>query len=147
VAGDLDDAGTLNGRAGASVFSIAAPTAGAAPGGGPDELLSASLAACTAMTTRLQARRRKMPLSDVAVAVSYHHVREGGCDCFERSIKLEGTRRRGRAQLMQAANMCLAGRTLGLSADIRANDNVGIGPAASYDDDLSELPIPYITPD
>jgi putative redox protein len=43
------------------------------------------------MTTRLQARRRKMPLSDVAVAVSYHHVRDGGCDCFERSIKLEGT--------------------------------------------------------
>lgn len=43
--------------------------------------------------------------------------------------------------------MCHAGRTLGLSADIRANDNVGIGPAASYDDDLSELPIPYITPD
>ncbi|MCK1272158.1 hypothetical protein IVB06_09670 [Bradyrhizobium sp. 171] len=37
------------------------------------------------MTTRLQARRRKMPLSDVAVAVSYHHVRDGGCDCFERS--------------------------------------------------------------
>jgi putative redox protein len=91
VAGDLDDAGTLNGRVGASVFSIAAPTAGAAPGGGPDELLSASLAVCTAMTTRLQARRRKMPLSDVAVAVSYHHVRDGGCDCFERSIKLEGT--------------------------------------------------------
>ena len=48
---------------------------------------------------------------------------------------------------MQAANTCLAGRTLGLSADIRANDNVGIGPAASHDDDLSELPIPYITPD
>jgi hypothetical protein len=47
---------------------------------------------------------------------------------------------------MQAANMCLAGRTLGLSADIRATDNVGIGPAASYDD-LSELPIPYIAPD
>jgi putative redox protein len=92
VAGDLDDAGTLTGRAGASVFSIAAPTAAAAPrGGGPDELLSASLAACTAMTTRLQARRRKMPLSDVAVAVSYHHVRDGGFDCFERSIKLEGT--------------------------------------------------------
>jgi len=43
------------------------------------------------MTTRLQARRRKMPLSDVAVAVSYHHVRDGGFDCFERSIKLEGT--------------------------------------------------------
>ena len=48
---------------------------------------------------------------------------------------------------MQAANMCLAGRTLGLGADIRANDNVGIGPAASYGDDLRERPIPYIDPD
>ena len=48
---------------------------------------------------------------------------------------------------MQAANMCPVGRTLGLSADIRTNDNAGIGPAASYDDDLSELPIPYIDPD
>ena len=36
---------------------------------------------------------------------------------------------------MQAANTCLAGRTLGLSADIRANDNVGIGLAASHDDE------------
>lgn len=91
MARDLDDAGTLNGRAGASVFSIAAPTAGAAPGGGPDELLSASLAVCTTMTTRLQARRPKMPLSAVEVAVSYHHVRDGGRDSFERSINLEGT--------------------------------------------------------
>ena len=149
VAGDLDGAGTLNGRAGASVFSIAAPTAAAAPrGGGPDELLSASLAACTAMTTRLQARRRKIPLSHVEVAVSYHHGGDGGRDSFERSIRLEGNLGdEERAQLMQAANMCPVGRTLGLSADIRTNDNVGIGPAASYDDDLSELPIPYIDPD
>ena len=48
---------------------------------------------------------------------------------------------------MQAANMFTIGRTLGLSADIRTNDNVSVGPAASYDDDLSELPIPYIEPD
>ena len=52
-----------------------------------------------------------------------------------------------RAQLMQAANMCPVGRTLGLSADIRTNDNVSVGRAASYDDDLSELPIPNIDPD
>jgi putative redox protein len=46
---------------------------------------------------------------------------------------------------MQAANMCPVGRTL--SADIRTNDNVSVGRAASYDDDLSELPIPNIDPD
>ena len=65
VAGDLDGAGTLNGRVGASVFSIGGPDGrgGMAAGPNPYELLSASLAACTAMTIRLQARRRKIPLS------------------------------------------------------------------------------------
>jgi putative redox protein len=43
--------------------------------------------------------------------------------------------------------MCPVGRTLGLSADIRTNDNVSVGRAASYDDDLSKLPIPNIDPD
>jgi putative redox protein len=150
VVGDPDGAGTLNGRAGASVFSIGGPDGrgGTAAGANPYELLSASLAACTAMTIRLQARRRKIPLSHVEVAVSYHHGGDGGRDSFERSIRLEGNLGdEERAQLMQAANMCPVGRTLGLSADIRTNDNVGVGPAASYDADLSDLPIPYIDPD
>ncbi|MET4356330.1 putative OsmC-like protein [Bradyrhizobium sp. RT9b] len=56
VAGDLDNSGTLNGRAGASVFSISDPFGrGGIAGATPYELLSASLAACTAMTIRLQA--------------------------------------------------------------------------------------------
>jgi putative redox protein len=150
VAGDLDGLGTLNGRAGASEFSIGGPDGrgGTAVGANPYELLSASLAACTAMTIRLQARRRKFPLSRVEVAVSYHHRGDGGRDSFERSIRLEGNLDdEERAQLMQAANMCPVGRTLGLSADIRTNDNVSVGRAASYDDDLSELPIPNIDPD
>jgi putative redox protein len=150
VAGDLGGAGTLNGRAGASVFSIGGPDGrgGTAAGANPYELLSASFAACTAMTIRLQARRRKIPLSHVEVAVSYHHGGNGGRDSFERSITLEGNLvDDDRAQLMQAANMCPVGRTLGLSADIRTNDNVSVGRAASYDDDLSELPIPNIDPD
>jgi putative redox protein len=150
VAGDLDGAGTLNGRAGASVFPIGGPDGrgGTAAGPNPYELLSASLAACTAMTIRLQARRRKIPLSHVEVAVSYHHGGDGGRDYFERSITLEGNLVDDeRAQLMQAANMCPVGRTLGLSADIRTNDNVSVGRAASYDNDLSKLPIPNIDPD
>ena len=150
VAGDLDGADTLNGRAGASEFSIGGPDGrgGTAAGTNPYELLSASLAACTAMTIRLQARRRKIPLSHVEVAVSYHHGGDGGRDSFERSITLEGNLVDDeRAQLMQAAKMCPVGRTLGLSADIRTNDNVSVGRAASYGDDLSELPIPNIDTD
>jgi putative redox protein len=147
VAGDLDSAGTLKGRAGASEFSIGGADGGQA-GANPYELLSASLAACTAMTIRFQARRRKIPLSHVEVAVSYHHGRDGGRDSFERSITLEGNLGDAeRAQLLQAANMCPVGRTLALSADIRTNEKVSLGPAASYDADLSELPIPNIDPD
>lgn len=147
VAGDLDRAGTLNGRAGASEFTIGGAD-GRAAGANLYVLLSASLAACTAMTIRFQARRRKIPLSHVEVAVSYHHGGDGGRDSIERSIKLKGNLGdEERAQLMQAANMCPVGRTLGLSADIRTNDNVSVGRAASYDDDLSELPIPNIDPD
>ncbi|MBZ9894585.1 MULTISPECIES: OsmC family protein [unclassified Mesorhizobium] len=147
VAGDLNSADALNGRAGASEFSIGAVNGGAA-GANPYELLSASLAACTAMTIRFQAQRRKFPLSHLEVAVSYHHGEEGERDVFERSIALEGNLSKDqRAQLMQAADLCPVGRTLGLSADIRTNDSVSVGPAANYDDDLSELPIPNIDPD
>jgi putative redox protein len=100
------------------------------------------------MTIRLQARRRKIPLSHVEVAVSYHHGEDGGRNSFERSITLEGNLVDDeRAQLLQAANMCPVGRTLGLSADIRTNDNVSVGRAASYNDDLRELPIPNINRD
>src|SRR3954469_3428761 len=149
VAGDLEGAGTLNGRAGASVFLIGSPDGkgGTAAGVNPYELLSASLAACTAMTIRLPARRRKIPLCHVEGAGSYRHGGDGGRDSFERSISLEGNLVDDqRAQLMEAANMCPVGRTLRLSADIRTNDNVSVGRAASYDDDLSELPIPNIDP-
>jgi organic hydroperoxide reductase OsmC/OhrA len=61
VAGDFDGAATLNGRAGASVFSIDGPDGrgGPAAGANPYELLSASLAACTAMTIRLQAGAKR----------------------------------------------------------------------------------------
>ena len=150
VTGDLDGAGTLNGRAGTLEFSIGGPDGkgGTAAGPNPYELLSASLAACTAMTIRLRARRRKIPLSHIEVAVSYHHGGDRGRDTFEHSITLAGNLGDDeRAQLMQAANMCPIGRTLGLSADIRTNDNVSVGRAASYDGDLNELPIPNIDPD
>ncbi|WP_430642169.1 OsmC family protein [Afipia felis] len=110
-------------------------------------MLSASLAACTAMTIRFQARRRKFPLSHVEVAVSYHHGADGGRDSFERSIRLEGKLRdEERAQLMQAADMCPVGRMLGLSADIRTNDKISGGRAARYEDDLSELQSRTSTP-
>ena len=95
------------------------------------------------MTIRLLARRGKFPLSHVEVAVSYHHGGDGGREFFERSIRLEGNLGdEERAQLMQAANMCPVGRMLGLSADIRTNDNVSVGRAASVIAGPAACPLP-----
>jgi putative redox protein len=154
VAGDLSDGGGLNGRAGSSKFSVGGPggRGGVAVGANPYQLLSASLAACTAMTIRLQARRGNYPLSHVEVGVSYHKRTDGGRDTFVRTIYLEGNlNREQRAQLIEGANMCPVGRTLGLSADIRTHDTTLSTAAtdlpADYDRDLTELPIPYIDAD
>jgi putative redox protein len=75
VAGGIDTDTLLTGRAGAVEFLVggASELGGSASGPNPYDLLSASLAACTAMTIRLQARHRKYPLSHVEVAVSYPH--------------------------------------------------------------------------
>src|SRR6478672_7678629 len=77
VAGDLDGAGTLNGRAGASVFSIGGPDGrgGTAAGANPYELLIASLASCTAMTIRLQGAKAENPayVREVAEVDGWEH--------------------------------------------------------------------------
>jgi len=74
VVGGLDDA-MLTGRAGVSEFPIGGPDGrgGMASRPNPYDLLSVSLAACTAGTIRLHARHKNYPLSHVEVAVSYHH--------------------------------------------------------------------------
>lgn len=61
---------------------------------GPDpiEMLAASLAACTAMTLRMYAQRRKLPLEKIKVDVSHKWVRsESGetQDRFTRIIEIE----------------------------------------------------------
>ena len=152
VTGDLVEGAALSGRAGGSEFPVGGPDGcgGTAIGPNPYDLLSASLAACTAMTIRLQARREKFPLAHVEVAVSYHHGVDGGRDSFDRAITLEGLDDRQKGVLMQAAAMCPVGRTLGLNADIRTRDSVRAAPAsapANYEEDLRELPIPYIDAD
>jgi putative redox protein len=155
VAGGLDDDAMLTGRAGASEFPIGGPDGrgGTASGPNPYDLLSASLAACTAMTIHLHARHKKYPLSHVEVAVSYHHTADGGRGSFERAITLQGGLDDDqRAQLLRGADMCLVGRTLGLSAEIRTRpDGQAQPPPAStpadYAGDLVELSMINIDPD
>ena len=155
VANDPTNHGALVGHVGASQFPIGGPDGGGRilPGPNPYDLLSASLAACTAMTVRFQARRQKLPLERVEVGVSFHHGAEGERDSFERTLVLEGELdAQQRAFLLEAANLCPVGEILGISADIHtrpgaATTGHNASSQASYEDDLADLQIPNIDPD
>src|SRR5690348_4634537 len=92
VASDPTNQGTLVGRVDASQFPIGGPDGAGhvSPGPNPYDLLSASLAACTAMTVRFHARRQKLPLEKVEVGVSFRHGAQGERDSFERTLVLQG---------------------------------------------------------
>jgi putative redox protein len=154
VISDLASDGALTGHAGTAKFPIGGPDGrgGTTAGPNPYDLLSASLAACTAATIRLHARRKKLPLSHIEVAVSYHHGMNDGPNSFERVIQLEGSLNDlQHKELMQIADMCPVGKILGLDAEIHTRpDGAAMelsGTPASYEDDLNELSIPYIDPD
>lgn len=154
VTGGLDD-DALTGHVGASEFPIGGPDGrgGLAPGPNPYDLLSASLAARTAMTIRMHARHKRYPLSHIEVAVSYHHAPEGGRDSFERAITLRGTPDDDqRAQLLRGVNMCPVGKTLGLSAEIHTTSEGRRSPTAEnapadYANGLEEFSVVNIDPD
>jgi putative redox protein len=155
VAGGIDTDTLLTGRAGAVEFLVggASELGGSASGPNPYDLLSASLAACTAMTIRLQARHRKYPLSHVELAVSYHHSGSRGRGSFERAITLEGALNDDqRAQLLRGADTCPVGRTLGIGAQIHTHsgDEAHLATAsrpANYAQDLEAFSIINIDPD
>lgn len=155
VASDPTNHGALVGHIGESQFPVGGPDGVGHISSGPNpyDLLSASLAACTAMSVRFQARRQKLPLERVEVGVSFHHGVQGERDSFERTLVLEGELdAQQRAFLLEAANLCPVGQILGISADISTRMDAttsgrNASTQASYEDDLALLPIPNITPD
>ena len=155
VTGYIEGDGGLTGRAGSSEFPIGGPDGSGMISAGPNpyDLLSASLAACTALTIRMHARHKGYPLSHVEVAVSYHHASDGERGAFERSITLEGGLEDSqRAELLRGANACPVGRTLGVSAEIRTASVEQPKPAearppADYAADLETYSIVNIDPD
>lgn len=77
----------------------------------PHDLLAAALAACTALTVTMYARRKGMPLEDVRVRIE--HGQKDGAYLFQRHIEYVGELTPDdRARLTDIANKCPVHKTL-----------------------------------
>lgn len=96
---------------------------GSNKGPSPYELLAAALGACTTMTIRMYADRKKLPLQSATARVLHQKVHaedcrecestEGKIDVFEREISLEGDLTdEQRQKLLEIADKCPVHRTL-----------------------------------
>ncbi len=107
-------------------------------GPGPYELLLMALGACTAMTLRLYADRKRWPLGRVSVQLRHDKIHAEDCaDCetkqgmldrIERVISLEGALDAAqRRRLMEIADMCPVYRTLTSEIRIETRPDAGAG--------------------
>ncbi|HEV2954483.1 MAG TPA: alpha/beta fold hydrolase [Xanthobacteraceae bacterium] len=99
-------------------------------GPNPYDLLLAGLGACTAMTLRLYADRKQLPLERVSVKLTHSRIhaedcetcetKEGMLDRIDKEITVEGALDDdARARLLEIAEKCPVNRTLKSEIDIR----------------------------
>ena len=100
-------------------------------GPSPYDLLAAALGACTTMTLRMYADRKKLPLDRAVVRVDHEKVHEQDMermmdderakpDVFTRTITLEGDLDEAqRARMMEIADRCPVHKTLERGASVR----------------------------
>jgi uncharacterized OsmC-like protein/alpha-beta hydrolase superfamily lysophospholipase len=99
-------------------------------GPGPYDFVLAGLGACTAMTLRLYAERKALPLERVTVELTHSRIhaadcadcetKEGMLDRIERAIALRGALdAEQRRRLLEIADKCPVHRTLTSEIDIR----------------------------
>jgi putative redox protein len=106
---------------------------GLGSGPGPYDLLLAALGACTAMTVRLYADRKQLPLEQTRVRLRHSRIyaadcgecetKDGMLDRIERIITLEGDlSTEDRKRLLEIADKCPVHRTLTSEVDIRTSE-------------------------
>lgn len=102
-------------------------------GPGPYDLLLAALGACTAMTMRMYAERKGLPLEHIAVSLRHEKIhatdcadcatKEGKIDWIEREISMKGPLDASqRAALLGIADKCPVHRTLHSEVVVRTRD-------------------------
>ena len=89
----------------------AVESGGDASGPAPHDLLAAALAACTALTVTMYAKRKGWALDDIAVSV--RHGQEGAAYVLRRSIRFIGALSAEETErLTDIANKCPVHKTL-----------------------------------
>jgi len=91
-------------------------------GATPYELLCAALGACTSITLRMYADRKKWAVTHIAVDVNHKKVTQtdgASKDVFTRSLTVEGDLdKAARNRMMEIANKCPVHKTLELTSVI-----------------------------